>query len=103
MVVVETILFKFIANMGEFNILIANDKHQIASFAIEGVNTSIIMKKSYTAIKATLKDLNIFDCNPKSIHNKVSYTVTYFFLINFNCNIKLFYRFYVKLLMKKMR
>lgn len=69
--IVETIIFKLVANLEQLNITIANDKRHLAIFGIKGAATDLIIKKSYTQLNATLKDLNIYDCNPYSLHSKI--------------------------------
>lgn len=71
-VVVETIIFKLHAKLHELTVLFATDQNQISSWAIKGITSEVMVKKSYTQVVAKLVDLTIKDLNPNSVHTKVS-------------------------------
>lgn len=45
----------------------------IASIAVRGLNTDVIMKSTYTQIVAKLHELAVLDLNPATKHNMVSF------------------------------
>lgn len=57
--------------MEELDIIISNDKCQLASLAVHGVKADIVIKKSYTQIMATLSNVTILDSNPLTKHSRV--------------------------------
>ncbi|KAF5306759.1 hypothetical protein FQA39_LY01517 [Lamprigera yunnana] len=69
--VVETIQFKLQACLQELKVLFACDDCNIASCAIKGINSEVIVKSSYTQVTASLALLTVKDLNPESIHSKI--------------------------------
>lgn len=69
---VETILLKLKAKFDGLMIKMFSDKNNVAMFDIKGLETEIIMKKSYTDVKVKLVDISVMDLNPKTFHPKVS-------------------------------
>lgn len=67
----DTILFKLNAKLDQVEVKFISDLQEISLCAIKGVTSNMIVKKSYTEIKAHLLDMVITDLNQKSIHKKV--------------------------------
>lgn len=59
------------AKLNEIVVQFANDTCDISQFSVKDLNLEIIVKKPYTQVKATLKDLVIIDCDPKSLYPTV--------------------------------
>ncbi|CAH1965913.1 unnamed protein product [Acanthoscelides obtectus] len=65
---VETIKFKLIVHLNELTLQFETDKSNISSCSVQGINTTIILKESYTEVEAKLMDVVIIDLDPNTLH-----------------------------------
>nr|CAD7454577.1 unnamed protein product [Timema tahoe] len=70
-IVVETIDFKLKARLNDVNINLANRHQKLAGLVVSGVESHVIVKKSYTEVTARLKNLIILDPKPETIHHNI--------------------------------
>ncbi|CAG9815731.1 unnamed protein product [Phaedon cochleariae] len=70
-VVVSTIKFKLIAALKELNVKFATDATDISFCAIRGIDTTIIVKDSYTQVNARLQEIAVIDLNEQTIHKLI--------------------------------
>lgn len=52
--------------------MFATDAADISSCSIKGIDTTIIVKDTYTQVNAVLQEIGIIDLNPLSCHRVVS-------------------------------
>ncbi|KAG5886081.1 Vacuolar protein sorting-associated protein 13, partial [Gonioctena quinquepunctata] len=69
--VVGTIKFKLEAMLNEVEIQFVTDENNISSCAVRGIETTIIIKDTYTQINSMLQDIAIIDLNPKTHHKLI--------------------------------
>lgn len=62
---------KILAKIEEVSLHIANDRRDLAHFALVGISSGIVSKKSHKKITLKLKDIRLRDKNVKSIHKTV--------------------------------
>lgn len=74
-VVVESVKFKLRAALQEVTVMFATDIANISTCAIRGIDTTVIVKNTYTQVNATLKEISVIDLNPLTIHNTVSFMI----------------------------
>lgn len=70
--VVSSVQMKIVAKLERVSVEIENDKRPIVNLSIQNLLSSVIIKSSYTEVSLTLRDINVHDKNPQSIHTTVS-------------------------------
>lgn len=85
--VVETIKFKLLAELQEVAVKFATDKSNISLCAIRGIVSNIIVKDSYTQVRANLQEIAVMDLNPDSLHKLVRPCFFLYFTNDTNRNI----------------
>lgn len=88
--VVSSVQMKIIAKLERVSVEIVNDKRPIVNLSIQNLLSSIIIKSSYTEVSLTLRDINVHDKNPQSIHTTVSIRKGFNFIYLFNNKIYAF-------------
>ncbi|XP_072321339.1 intermembrane lipid transfer protein VPS13C isoform X2 [Eucyclogobius newberryi] len=61
---------KVMATLGAFNILVCDQKSNMADIKIQGVNGSMLVQGPQTHISARLRDFIVLNVDPKCIHKK---------------------------------
>ncbi|XP_051898323.1 intermembrane lipid transfer protein VPS13C isoform X1 [Pristis pectinata] len=62
---------KFSAELGALNIIVCDDKSNIADVKIQGMDASVTMQSKRTEVFARLKDVILTDVGPRTLHKKV--------------------------------
>nr|XP_023022780.1 vacuolar protein sorting-associated protein 13-like [Leptinotarsa decemlineata] len=70
-VVVATIKFKLMVILKEVEIKFGTDTSYISSWAIRGIDTTVVVKDTYTQINSILQEISIMDLNPSTLHKLI--------------------------------
>jgi len=70
--VVETVKVRVIANLDEVGLLLTSQNRPLAEMNVKKFVSSLIIKSSYTEVNIGLKDIQVLDLNPYTIHKNVS-------------------------------
>ncbi|EDX15883.1 GD24125 [Drosophila simulans] len=71
--VVETVKVRVIANLDQVGLVLTSRNRPIAEMNVKKFVSSLIIKSSYTEVNIGLKDIQVLDLNPHTIHKNVSY------------------------------
>ncbi|KAM4675969.1 intermembrane lipid transfer protein VPS13C [Discoglossus pictus] len=71
----DTINLKLSAKLNAFNIFVCDEICDIADIRIKGMDTSISVQTRKTDLFARLRDVVVFDVDPKTIHKKAVFIV----------------------------
>ncbi|XP_052841610.1 intermembrane lipid transfer protein Vps13 [Drosophila gunungcola] len=69
--VVETVKVRVIANLDEVGLLLTTRSRPLAEMNVKKFVSSLIMKSSYTEVNIGLKDIQVLDLNPHTIHKNI--------------------------------
>lgn len=70
--VVETVKVRVIANLDQVGLVLTGRNRPIAEMNVKKFVSSLIIKSSYTEVNIGLKDIQVLDLNPYTIHKNVS-------------------------------
>lgn len=70
--VVESVKVRVIANLDEVGLKLTCSYRDLAQMNVKKFVCSLVMKSSYTEVNIGLKDIQVVDLNPQTIHNNVS-------------------------------
>ncbi|XP_016940577.3 intermembrane lipid transfer protein Vps13 [Drosophila suzukii] len=85
--VVETVKVRVIANLDEVGLLLTSQNRPLAEMNVKKFVSSLIIKSSYTEVNIGLKDIQVLDLNPYTIHKNILSIVG---KDAFNCQIVLY-------------
>ncbi|KAJ8412900.1 hypothetical protein AAFF_G00104820 [Aldrovandia affinis] len=66
----DVIDLKVIMQLGAFNVLVCDESCNIADIKIQGIQGSLLMQGTQTQISARLRDFNVINVDPKTVHKK---------------------------------
>ncbi|XP_056135016.1 intermembrane lipid transfer protein VPS13C [Lampris incognitus] len=66
----EVIDLKVMMQLGAFNVLVCDQRCNMADIKIQGINGSLLMQGPQTHLSARLRDFIVINIDPKSIHKK---------------------------------
>ncbi|KAF7642767.1 hypothetical protein LDENG_00251000, partial [Lucifuga dentata] len=66
----DVIDLKVMMTLGAFNVLVCDQKCNMADIKIQGVNGLLVMQGSQTHLSARLRDFTVINVDPRSIHKK---------------------------------
>ncbi|KAM9860925.1 intermembrane lipid transfer protein VPS13C [Aulostomus maculatus] len=66
----EVIDLKVMMTLGAFNVLVCDQRSNMADIKIQGINGSLLMQGPQTHMSARLRDFIILNVDPRSIHKK---------------------------------
>ncbi|XP_017049520.1 vacuolar protein sorting-associated protein 13 [Drosophila ficusphila] len=69
--VVETVKVRVIANLDEVGLLLTSRSRPLAEMNLKKFVSSLIIKSSYTEVNIGLKDIQVLDLNPYTIHKNI--------------------------------
>ncbi|XP_017078120.1 vacuolar protein sorting-associated protein 13 [Drosophila eugracilis] len=69
--VVETVKVRVIANLDEVSLLLTTQSRPLAEMNVKKFVSSLIIKSSYTEVNIGLKDIQVVDLNPHTIHKNI--------------------------------
>ncbi|KMY92020.1 vacuolar protein sorting-associated protein 13 [Drosophila simulans] len=69
--VVETVKVRVIANLDQVGLVLTSRNRPIAEMNVKKFVSSLIIKSSYTEVNIGLKDIQVLDLNPHTIHKNI--------------------------------
>ncbi|XP_017019677.1 intermembrane lipid transfer protein Vps13-like [Drosophila kikkawai] len=84
---VESVKVRLMANLEQVGLKLTSLNRDLAGLTVRGFVCSLIMKNSYTDVNLGLKDIQIVDLNPQTIHKNI---LTIVGKDAFNCQVVLF-------------
>ncbi|XP_017018537.1 intermembrane lipid transfer protein Vps13 [Drosophila kikkawai] len=85
--VVESVKVRMIANLAQVGLKLTSQKRDLTELNVSKFVCSLIMKSSYTEVNIGLKDIQVVDLNPNTIHRNILSIVG---KDAFNCQVVLF-------------
>lgn len=69
--VVESVKIRIIANLDELGLILTSRSRPLAEMNVKKFVANIVLKTSYTEVNMGLKDIQVIDLNPNTIHTNV--------------------------------
>lgn len=69
--VVESVKVRIIANLDELGLILTSRSRPLAEMNVKKFVANIVLKTSYTEVNMGLKDIQVIDLNPNTIHKNV--------------------------------
>ncbi|KAM4592302.1 intermembrane lipid transfer protein VPS13C isoform 6-T6 [Odontesthes bonariensis] len=66
----QVVDLKVMVVLGAFNVLVCDQSCDMADIKVQGINGSLLVQGPQTHISASLRNIAVFNPDPKSIHNK---------------------------------
>lgn len=78
----EIVEFFLDANVEEIFVVVEYQEQGLTEFSLKGVSMGVSIRKSYTNVDCKLKEILLLDCNPTTVHRKVSNILDILFSID---------------------
>ncbi|KAH8275295.1 hypothetical protein KR026_004712 [Drosophila bipectinata] len=69
--VVESVKIRIIANLDELGLILTSRRRPLAEMNVKKFVANVILKSSYTEVNMGLKDIQVIDMNPHTIHKNI--------------------------------